>query len=147
MEWGIIQEHFDTNIKGSFNILKCVVPIMEQNKRGKIINLSTLAVDTPMSGWLHYITAKSALSGFTKALAMELAPKGIRINLVSPGMTDTALIADVPEKARLIAEAQTPLRRLATPEDVAGAISFLASEKSDYLTGETIRVNGGQIML
>ena len=78
---------------------------------------------------------------------MELAPKGIRINLVSPGMTDTALIADVPEKARLIAEAQTPLRRLATPEDVAGAISFLASEKSDYLTGETIRVNGGQIML
>ena len=78
---------------------------------------------------------------------MELAPKGIRINLVSPGMTDTALIADVPEKARLIAEAQTPLRRLATPEDVAGAISFLASEKSDYLTGETIRVNGGQIVV
>ena len=147
LEWGIIQEHFDTNIKGSFNILKCVVPIMEQNKRGKIINLSTLAVDTPKSEWLHYITAKSALSGFTKALAMELAPKGIRINLVSPGMTDTALVTDVQGKVRLLTAARTPLRRLATPEDVAGAISFLASEKSDYLTGETIRVNGGQIML
>ena len=62
-------------------------------------------------------------------------------------MTDTELIADVPEKVILLTKAQTPLRRLATPEDVAGAISFLASNKSDFLTGETIRVNGGQIML
>ena len=84
---------------------------------------------------------------FTKALAIELAPKGIRINLVSPGMTDTELVADIPVKARLLNAAQTPLRRIATPTDVAGAISFLASDKSDYLTGESIRVNGGQAMI
>ena len=80
-------------------------------------------------------------------MAFELAPKGIRINLVSPGMVDTPLIADITEKVRLLSAAQTPLRTLATAEDVAGAISFLASDKSNYLTGETIRINGGQFML
>lgn len=147
LTWNIIQEHFDLNIKGTFNILKCVVPIMEENKYGKLINITTQAIEKPTSEWLHYITAKSALNGFTKALAVELAPKGIRINLVSPGMTDTELIANVPEKVRLLTAIQTPLRRIATPEDIAGAISFLASDKSDFLTGETIRVNGGQIMI
>ncbi|MCD4693517.1 MAG: SDR family oxidoreductase [Calditrichales bacterium] len=147
LEWESIQNHFDINIKGSFNILKCVVPVMEKNKYGKVINLSTLAVEKPNSEWLHYITAKSALSGFTRAIAFELAPKGIRINLVSPGMTDTELLANIPEKVKLLSAAQTPLRTIAKPEDVAGAISYLASEKSDYLTGETIRVNGGQIMI
>ena len=147
LTWNIIQEHFDLNIKGAFNILKCVVPIMEENKYGKLINITTQAIEKPTSEWLHYITAKSALNGFTKALAVELAPKGIRINLVSPGMTDTELIANVPEKVRLLTAIQTPLRRIATPGDIAGAISFLASDKSDFLTGETIRVNGGQIMI
>ena len=147
LTWNIIQEHFDLNIKGAFNILKCVVPIIEENKYGKLINITTQAIEKPTSEWLHYITAKSALNGFTKALAVELAPKGIRINLVSPGMTDTELIANVPEKVRLLTAIQTPLRRIATPEDIAGAISFLASDKSDFLTGETIRVNGGQIMI
>ena len=82
-----------------------------------------------------------------KALAFELAPKGIRFNLVSPGMVDTTLIADIPEKVKLLSAAQTPLRTLASAEDIAYAISFLASNKSNYLTGETIRVNGGQFML
>ena len=147
LEWESIQEHFDLNIKGPFNILKCVVPIMEERKYGKIINITTQYVDDPKPELTHYIIAKSGIMGFTKALAIELAPKGIRLNLVSPGMTDTGLIVDVPEKVRLLTAAQTPLRRLATSDDVAGAISFLASERSDYLTGETIRVNGGQIMV
>jgi len=69
------------------------------------------------------------------------------VNLVSPGMTDTDLIAGVPERTRLMVAARTPLRRLATAQDVAGAVSFLASDKGDFLTGETIRVNGGQTML
>ena len=101
----------------------------------------------PKPELLHYITAKSALHGFTKALAAELAPKGIRINSISPGMTDTDLLANVPEKVKLLTAAQTPLRTIAKPDDVVGAISYLASHKSDYLTGETIRVNGGQIMI
>lgn len=147
LEWHNIQDHFDVNIKGSFNILKCVIPIMEQEKYGKIINISTQYIEGPKPELTHYITAKSGLLGFVKALANELGPKGIRINLVSPGMTDTELIADVPEKVRLLTATTTPLRRLATPQDIASSISFLASEKSDFITGETIRVNGGQIMI
>ena len=78
---------------------------------------------------------------------MELAPLGIRVNLVSPGMTDTELVSNIPEKIKLITAAKTPLKRLATPDDVAEAIEYLISPKSDFITGETIRVNGGQIML
>ena len=119
----------------------------ENEHFGKFIALTTLYTEQPKSALLSYITGKAALNGFVKALAFELAPKGIRIKLVSPGMIDTPLIADVPEKVRLLSAAQTLLRALATAEDVAGAISFLASDKSNYLTGETIRINGGQFML
>jgi 3-oxoacyl-[acyl-carrier protein] reductase len=147
LEWHNIQDHFDVNIKGSFNVLKCVIPLMEQEKYGKIIGISTQYIEGPKPELTHYITAKSGLSGFIKALANELGPKGIRINLISPGMTDTELIADVPEKVRLLTATTTPLRRLATAQDIANSISFLASEKSDFITGETIRVNGGQIMI
>lgn len=147
LEWQKIQEQLDINIKGAFNITKAVLPFMEENKYGKFINISTQAIEKPNSDWLHYITAKSALHGFTKALAFELAPKGIRMNLISPGMTDTELISNIPEKVKLVTAAQTPLRKIASPQDIAGAISFLASEKSNFITGETIRVNGGQFML
>ena len=147
LEWGDMRAHYDINIKGSFNLLREFVPDWEKAQFGKFIALTTLATEKPNAQWLPYITSKTALNGFIKALAFELAPKGIRINLVSPGMVDTPLIADVPEKVRLLSAAQTPLRALATAEDVAGAISFLASDKSNYLTGETIRVNGGQFML
>ena len=141
-----IQKQIDVNIIGSFNLVKCVLPTMIKNKYGKIINISSQVVDYPTAKLLHYTTAKSALEGFTKSLAIELAPKGIRVNLVSPGMTDTDLISDVPEKTKMITAAQTPLRKLAKPKDIANTISFLSSEDSDHITGETIRVNGGQIM-
>jgi 3-oxoacyl-[acyl-carrier protein] reductase len=147
LEWEDMQAHYDANIKGSFNLLRTFVSDWENEHFGKFIALTTLYTEQPKSALLSYITGKAALNGFVKALAFELAPKGIRINLVSPGMVDTPLIADVPVKVRLLSAAQTPLRTLATAEDVAGAISFLASDKSNYLTGETIRVNGGQFML
>jgi 3-oxoacyl-[acyl-carrier protein] reductase len=147
LPWEQIRDHLDINVKGFFTLVKNVFPVMEKEQYGVIIAIITQAVETPSSGWLHYITAKAALQGFSKALAIELAPKGIRVNMVSPGMTETELIADIPEKAKLLTAAKAPLRRLARPEDVANAISFLASGNSDYLTGETIRVNGGQVML
>ena len=147
LEWDDMRAHFDINIKGSFNLLRAFVPDWEKEQFGKFIALTTLYTEQPKSELLSYITGKTALNGFVKTLAFELAPRGIRINLVSPGMVDTPLIADVPEKARLLSAAQTPLRTLATSEDIAGVISFLASDKSNYLTGETIRVNGGQFML
>lgn len=147
LEWGDFAGHLDMSVRGSFYLARHVVPIMESQGYGKIILIGSQAVETPSVDWLPYITAKSAQAGFGRALAMELAPKGIQVNMVSPGMTDTEQIADVPERIRLLTAAKTPLRRLAKPEDVAGAVAFLASERADYLAGETIRVNGGQVML
>ena len=147
LSWEDVQTPIDTNIRGMFNLAKAVVPIFEAQNHGKIITFTTQAIETPSAGWLHYITAKAGLQGFSRALAVELAPKGITVNIVSPGMTDTDLIADIPEKSRLMVAAKAPLRRLAKPEDIAGTVSFLASSKADYITGETIRVNGGQVML
>lgn len=147
LEWDDISSQIDINIKVNFNLIKRIIPLMEINNYGKVVFISTQATEQFNSEWLHYITAKSALNGFAKALAIELAPKGIRINLVSPGMTDTELISNMPEKVKLLTSAKTPLKRLALPLDIANAISYLVSEKSDFLTGETIRINGGQVMI
>jgi 3-oxoacyl-[acyl-carrier protein] reductase len=142
------QKQLDVNLKGLFYLAKSVIPVMEEQGSGKIINISSqYSESTPPAELAPYVTAKCALNGFSKSLAVELAPKNITVNLVSPGMTDTGFIADVPAKTKLLTAAKTPLRRIARPSDISGVIGFLASEKADYLTGETIRVNGGQIML
>lgn len=148
LEWSDIQKHIDINIKANFLLAKQYISLMERQKYGKVILLVTQFTESmPPTELLPYISAKSALYGFGKALAVEVAAKGIRVNFVSPSMTETELIADIPEKIRLVTAAKTPLRRLAKAEDVANAIVFLASEKSDFMTGETIRVNGGQVMI
>jgi len=147
MVWSDISSQIDINIKSNFNIVQKIMPLMQENKYGKIVFMTTTYAEQYTNELLHYITSKSALNGFAKALATELAPKGIRVNLVSAGMTNTNLISDVPEKIKLITAARTPLRRLAEPQDIANTISYLVSEKSDFLTGETIRVNGGQVMI
>ena len=147
LEWSDINLHMDLNVKGCFNVVKCSLPLMEKRKYGKIVNVTTQYIETPNSQLLHYIAAKAALNGFSRALAVDFAPKGIRVNMVSPGMTVTDLISDIPAKVRLVTEARTPLRRLGRPEDVAEAISYLVSPASDFITGETIRVNGGQVMI
>lgn len=144
--WSDIEAQLEMNIRVNLMLIQKVLPHMIEKKFGKIIMLGTSASDKPNVGWAHYITAKSALEGFTKAVAFELAPKGIRINMVSPSLVSTDLTADVPEKVKLMTAAQTPLRRLATSADVAGAVSFLASEKADFITGEILRLNGGQVM-
>ena len=145
--WDDFDRHIRMTILGAFFLTRQVIPVMKEKGFGKIIQIGSQAVDSPSTGWLPYITAKSALVGFSHALALELAPMGILVNIVSPGMTDTEQIADVPERIRLMTAAKTPLRRLAKPEDVAGVVAFLASDRADFLTGETVRVNGGQVML
>ena len=147
LDWTDYLKQLELNIKSVFNIMKFVVDLMVNNGGGKIINIGSYAAEKPNNEWSHYITAKSALIGFTKSLAFELAPKGININMVTPSLVSTELTADIPEKFKLLAASQTPLRRLAKSSDVAGAISFLASEKANFLAGENIRINGGQIML
>ncbi|MFZ4590386.1 MAG: SDR family oxidoreductase [Ignavibacteria bacterium] len=147
LEWDDFLKQIEINIKSTFMIIKEVMPYMIKNGYGKVINVGSMAVDKPNTEWVHYITAKSALVGLTKSLAIELAPKGIRVNIVTPSLLNTELTSDIPEKVKLLTAAQTPLRRLSNVQDVAYAVSFLASEKSDFITGENIRVNGGQIMI
>jgi 3-oxoacyl-[acyl-carrier protein] reductase len=145
--WSDYLQQIEVNIKSTFTIIQTVVPEMIKNGYGKIINIGSLSAEKPNADWSHYITAKSALIGLTKSLAFELAPKGIRINMVTPSLINTELTADIPEKIKLLTAAQTPLRRLALTADVAGVICFLASQKSDFIAGENIRVNGGQVMI
>lgn len=140
------EKQLDLNIKTNLSFIKKLLPYMLVRKYGKIITVGSLFSEKPNPNLVHYATAKAALEGFTRAIAFELAPKGICVNMVSPSMIATDLTADIPEKMKLLSAMQTPLRRLATPEDVAGAVSFLASKKSDYLSGEVIRINGGQLM-
>ena len=83
----------------------------------------------------------------TKSLAVEYGPQGIRFNIVSPGMTDTELISDIPQKTRLMTSMQTPLRKIAQPTDIASVISFLLSDEAKHITGETIRTCGGTVMI
>jgi 3-oxoacyl-[acyl-carrier protein] reductase len=90
--------------------------------------------------------AKSALATLSRYLAAEVGPSGVTVNCVAPGMTATALIGDIPEKAQLMAARQTPMRRLATPQDIASAVAYLASESAGFITGQTVSVNGGMVM-
>ena len=145
--WTDFVHQLELNIKTNLLVIKRLLPSMIANKYGKIITIGTIYSDKPNINLAHYTTAKAALEGFTKSLALELASKGIYVNMVSPSVISTELTADIPEKIKLITASQTPLRRLATPEDVAGAISFLAGDKSNFLSGENIRVNGGQVMI
>ena len=147
LTWSDFLHQLEINIRVNLKLIKNILPGMIANKYGKIVTISTIYSDKPNLNLTHYTTAKAALEGFTKSLALELAPKGIYVNMISPSIISTELTADIPEKIKLMTIAQTPLRRLATPEDVAGAISFLASDKSNFLSGENIRLNGGQVMI
>jgi len=146
LTYGDFERQLDLNIKVNLSFIKKLLPQMLERKYGKIITVGSLFSEKPNPNLVHYATAKSALEGFTRAMAFELAPKGICVNMVSPSMIATDLTSDIPEKMKLLSAMQTPMRRLASPEDVAGAVSFLASDKSNYLSGEIIRINGGQLM-
>ena len=147
LPWSDVASQIDVQVGGAFALAKAAVPHMREAGGGRIVNIVSQAIEgSPTPGWTAYAVAKSALATFSRQLAAELGPANITVNCVAPGMTETRLIGDIPEKQRLIAARQTPLRRLARPEDVAGAVAYLASDAAAFVTGETIRVNGGQVM-
>jgi 3-oxoacyl-[acyl-carrier protein] reductase len=146
LEWNDFENQLNIIIKGPFNLCKKSVPFMIEGGGSGFIFVNSIISEQPFPEWTHYITAKSALTGMMRALAVELAPKGIRVNQVSPGMADTSFLAEVPEKAQLLIKAKTPLKRLASASDIANAICYLASSDSGFVTGETLRVNGGLLM-
>ena len=147
LAWEDLTRQLEVNIRVNLTIIQNILPQMKESNYGKIITVGTFYADKPVPNMIHYITAKSALEGFTKSLAYEIGNQGINVNMVSPSVIDTDLTADIPEKEKQLTAAQTPLRRLATTEDVAKVIVFLAGDDSSFLSGENIRLNGGQVMV
>lgn len=133
------------NVKGPWLCTRAVFPYMKQQGKGKIINLSSETFFTGSHGFVHYVASKGGVVGLTRALAIELGPHNITINAIAPGFTDT-------ESSRSIADvtqydvSRTPLNRLEQPEDLVGAVIFLASDESDFITGQTLLVDGGRVM-
>ncbi|MBI1976276.1 MAG: SDR family oxidoreductase [Candidatus Omnitrophica bacterium] len=147
LTWQEVEKQFNVVVRGAFLCAKAAVPSMMERKNGKIINIaSTYAFGIPPAQLTHYVVGKSALAGFSRSLAVELGPMGIQVNLVVPGMTETALIDHVPSRFRDLYAYQSPLRRLAKPEDVAKTILFLCSDLADFITGAAIPVCGGYWM-
>jgi len=141
-------EVIDLNLKSAFLCCRAVAASMIERKTGAIINVSSIAGRTGGAlGSIHYSTAKGGLITFTKGLAKELAPFGVRVNAVSPGVIDTRYHEQfsTPEMMKGYVSA-IPLGRIGTPAEVAAVICFLASEAASYLAGETIEINGGMFM-
>jgi 2-hydroxycyclohexanecarboxyl-CoA dehydrogenase len=145
-KWNRIME---VNLNGPFYFAQAVVPDMIEAGWGRIVNISSSSAQSGQPYMVHYVTSKAGLIGFTKALALELGPKGITVNTIPPGFVDTPMLRgserrgllgrSVEENAKL-----TPVRRAGTPEDIAHTCSFLVSEGASYITGQVIGVNGGR---
>ena len=144
LEWEDVSNHLNIQLKASIILCKKVLPGMRESQWGRIINMSSQVVDgDPAQNWTSYAIAKSTLQTLSKYLAVEEGMNGITVNSIAPGMCETSLIGDIPEKIQLITARKTPLRRLASPKDVADMVSFLASDKASFVTGQTMHVNGG----
>jgi len=136
----------DVNLKGVFSITKAVLPFMIKEKYGRIINISSVVGLMGNLGQTNYAASKAGLIGFTKALAREVASRGITVNAVAPGYIDTEMTRGLQDavKERLIQ--LIPLGRLGTATDIAGGVLFLASEEASYVTGHVLSINGGMYM-
>ena len=139
-------EMIATNLTGVFNCARAVVPNMIRNKSGAIINVSSMWGITGASMETHYSAAKAGVIGFTKALAKELGPSGIRVNCVAPGVIETNMNRNITLEAVEQLSEETPLGRLGSPIEVAEAIYFLASEQASFITGQIISPNGGLVI-
>jgi 3-oxoacyl-[acyl-carrier protein] reductase len=133
----------DTNVGGVFNVVRAVAPHMIVQRSGKIINLSSVAGEKGGRGQTNYAASKGAINAFTRALAVELAPRNITVNAVAPGVIETEMSQDVREMAGDTVTARILLKRYGKPEEVAYAVWFLASRFADYVTGQIINIDGG----
>ena len=136
----------NVNLKGTFLCSQAVVPAMIKAHQGRIINISSIWGMVGASCEVHYSAAKAGVIGFTKALAKELAPSGIQVNCVAPGIIKTAMLDDFTERDLKAMEEEIPAMRIGTPADVARFVAFLATDAGTYLTGQIISPNGGLIV-
>lgn len=142
-EW---DEVMDTNLKGAFLCSQAVVKPMMRQRYGRIVNVTSVVGVIGNAGQCNYSAAKAGIIGFTRSLAREIISRKITVNAVAPGFIETDMTLALPEKAREILLTQIPAARYGTPEDVAAAVSFLASNAAGYITGQVIHVNGGMFM-
>lgn len=133
----------ETNLSGAFYCTRAVLPFMIHRKSGKIINIASIWGETGGSCEVHYSSSKAGLIGMTKALAKEVGLSGITVNCVSPGVILTDMTSHFDEDTMQELKSETPLGRIGRPEDVAGAVAFLASGDADFITGQDLAVNGG----
>lgn len=136
----------DINLKGVFNCMKSITPIMIRQKHGKIINLSSVVGISGNAGQVNYAASKAGVIGMTKSLAKEVGSRGINVNAVAPGFIETDMTNELGDKFKEEAKKNIPLKRFGKPEDVAEVVAFLASESSNYVTGQVIHVDGGMLM-
>ena len=137
------QQIFNVNLFGMFNVTKAALPFMIHEKRGSIVNVSSIWGVSGASCEVLYSSAKAAVNGFTKSLAKELAPSGIRVNAIAPGVIETKMNAFLSEEERKAIEDEIPMGRYGSPEEIASAIHFLASDESSYITGQVLTADGG----
>jgi 3-oxoacyl-[acyl-carrier protein] reductase len=133
----------DTNLKGVFNVTKPTIGVMIRQRRGAILNITSISGIVGMPGQLNYSSSKAGVIGFTKALAKELAKAQIRVNALAPGFVETDMTAVLKEEYKAKALEQVPLGRFAKAEDIAEVALFLLSEKANYITGQVLQVDGG----
>jgi 3-oxoacyl-[acyl-carrier protein] reductase len=138
-----VQVVLETNVVGAFNMARAVAPFLISQRRGKIINISSVSGEKGGRGQTPYAASKAAVNALTRSLAVELAPRGITVNAVAPGVIETDMSREVRERAGDQALSRILLRRFGQPEDVAHAVWFLASRWADYITGEILHVDGG----
>lgn len=147
LTWAECEAEYATQVGAAFSCIQAVLPHMREEGRGAIVNIGSIVSEqSPPPTWVAYNMAKAGLQALTRTLTEVLGPDGIRINTVAPGLTETAFIAELPEKTRLLTKMQTPLRRLAEPDDVAATVAFLLSDDARHISGETVRVNGGKTL-
>ncbi|TFB23243.1 3-oxoacyl-[acyl-carrier-protein] reductase [Filobacillus milosensis] len=136
----------DTNLKGVFNCIKAVTRPMMKQRGGKIINLASVVGVSGNPGQANYVAAKAGVIGMTKSVAKELAARNINVNAVAPGFITTDMTDALSDEAKQAMNDLIPLNRLGEPEDVAHVVRFLASKDAEYITGQTIHVDGGMVM-
>jgi 3-oxoacyl-[acyl-carrier protein] reductase len=134
------------NLKGTFNMVKAVIPYMAKAKYGRIVNISSVVGVMGNAGQANYSASKSGMIGFSKSIAKEFAGRSITVNCIAPGFVETEMTAQLTDEQKNVFLNVIPLKRSTTPEEVAGVVVFFASDKSAYITGQVLCVDGGMIM-